>query len=114
MRQYTRTATRLPLHPHEYDLQWFLAFMLKAVDAALDSIGLYKQRVDLIRGLSAPATEVLQCFKQLPEQRLTPSSIRQQTQIAERTVSHILKSLVEAGLIQRYGRGAGTRYQLVF
>jgi Fic family protein len=100
--------------PREYDLQPFLAFMLKAVDAALDSIGLYKRRIDLIRGLSAPATEVLRCFQQLPEHRLTPSAIRQQTRIAERTVSRILKTLVEAGLLQRYGRGAGTRYQLVF
>jgi Fic family protein len=100
--------------PHKYQMQLFLAFMLKATDAALDSIELYKQRVELIRGLSAPAHQVLRCFKDLPEQRLTPRKIRELTELAERTVSRVLKSLVDSGLIQRYGRGAGTRYQLVF
>ncbi|MBN2498976.1 MAG: Fic family protein [Deltaproteobacteria bacterium] len=100
--------------PHEYDIQLFLAFMIKAVDAALDSIVVYKKRIDTIRALSESATGVLQCFKEMPEQRLTPRFIRQQTALPERTVSRILRGLVDEEILQRYGRGAATRYQLVF
>jgi Fic family protein len=100
--------------PTNYRMELFLRFMLKAMDAALDAIDLYKKRVDLIRGLSVSAAAVLQCFKDMPEQRLTPKRIRQECRVPERTVSRILRSLVDAGLIQRYGRGPATRYQLVF
>ena len=72
---------------------------------------------DTIRGRAAvpePATMVLQCFKEEPEQRLATKAIRQKTGLAERTVSRSLRTLVDARLLQRYGKGAGTRYQLVF
>jgi Fic family protein len=100
--------------PREYRMELFLAFMLKAMDAALDSIKFYKNRVDLIRGLSVSASTVLQCFKDMPEQRLTPRWIREETRLPGRTVSRILRLLVDFELIQRYGRGPATRYQLVF
>lgn len=100
--------------PGKYRMELFLAFMLKAMDAALDSIEFYKKRVDLIRGLSGSAAAVLQCFKDMPEQRPTPKRIREETGLPGRTVSRVLGSLVDSGLIQRYGRGPATRYQLVF
>jgi Fic family protein len=100
--------------PRQYRMELFLGFMLKAMDAALDSIEFYKNRVDLIRGLSSSAAAVLQCFKDMPEQRLTPKLIREETGLPERTVSRVLGSLVGCGLIQRHGRGPATRYQLVF
>jgi Fic family protein len=100
--------------PKKYRIELFLAFVLKAMNAALDSIEFYKKRVDLIRDLSVSATAVLQCFKDMPEQRLTPKLIRKETHLPERTISRILRSLVDAGLIQRHGRGPATRYQLVF
>ncbi len=100
--------------PEEYRMELFLAFMLKAMDAALDGVEFYKNRVDLIRGLSLPAAAVLQCFKDMPEQRLTPRRIREETGLAERTVSRVLGSLAGNGLLQRHGRGPATRYQLVF
>ncbi|MCK5806200.1 MAG: Fic family protein, partial [Lentisphaeria bacterium] len=100
--------------PTKYRMELFLGFMLKAVSAALDSIEFYKNRVELIRDLSVSATTVLQCFKDMPEQRLTPKRIREETQQSERTVSRVLRSMVDSGLIQRLGRGSATRYQLVF
>jgi Fic family protein len=100
--------------PKEYRMELFLAFMLKAMDAALDNIEFYKNRVETIRDLSSSAAAVLQCFKGMPEQRLTPKMIRGETRLPGRTVSRILRSLVDSGLIQRYGRGPATRYQLVF
>ncbi|MCD4747734.1 MAG: Fic family protein [Thermoanaerobaculales bacterium] len=105
---------RFHLDPQRYDIRLFLDFKLKAVDAALDAIILYRERIERIRGLSEPASVVFRCFNELPEQRLTPRRIRQETGIPERTVSRALRDLCESGLIQRYGKGAGTRYQLVF
>lgn len=100
--------------PRKYELSLFLRFMLKVMNAALDAVSFYKDRVELIRSLSAAAMVVLQCFRDLPEQRLTPKRIRHQTHLPERTTSRSLRALVDAGLLQRYGRGAATRYQLVF
>ncbi len=100
--------------PQRYELALFVTFMLDAVDAALDAIALYQQRVDRIRDLPENAAAVLQLFKDSPEQRLTPRAIRNQIPLPPRTTSRVLKALVDAGLVQRHGRGAGTRYQLVF
>ena len=100
--------------PEKYRMDLFLKFMLKAMDAALDSVEFYKKRVDVIRNLSVAATAVLQRFKDMPEQRLTPKRIREETRLPERTVSRILRSLIDYGLIQRHGRGPAIRYQLVF
>jgi len=100
--------------PKKYRTELFLAFMLKAMDTAMDSIEFYKKRVELIRDLPISATKVLKCFKDRPEQRLTPKSIRQETKLPARTVSRILGSLRDMGLIQRQGRGPATHYQLVF
>jgi Fic family protein len=100
--------------PTTYDITAFLRFMLKVIDLALDAIPFYKERIEGIRALSEAALATLRCFKEHPEQRLTPRAIRQQTGLPERTVSRALRSLTRLGLLQRYGRGAATRYQLVF
>lgn len=92
----------------------FLNFMLKALDQALDSICFYRDRAQAIRNLSATATEILDCFRERPEQRLTPKQIGHKTDIPTRTTSRILGRLVDAQLVQRLGKGAGTRYQLTF
>ncbi len=100
--------------PGKYGIEPFLSFMLRAMDDALDAIAFYRRRVDAIRGLPASAGAVLRCFRDMPEERLTPSQIRESTRLPGRTVSRVLGSLVESGLLQRYGRGPATRYQLVF
>jgi len=107
-------AARFHPDPKKYRMELFLTFMLKAVNAAIDSIEFYKKRVDSIRDLSVSAMAVLQCFKNLPEQRQTPKQLRKETHLPERTISRILRSLVDAKLIQRKGLGPATRYQLVF
>ncbi len=100
--------------PGNYRMEIFLAFMLKATKAALESIEFYKRRVDAIRNLSVSATKILQCFKDMPEQRLTPRRIKEETGLPERTITRVLAKLLDAGLIQRQGQGPATRYQLVF
>lgn len=105
---------RFSFDPREYRIELFLHFMVRMMFAALDSITVYRERYQAIRDLSESAAMVFQCFKDLPEQRLTPMAIRQQTNLAERTVSRSLRALFNANLVQRYGKGPGTRYQLVF
>jgi Fic family protein len=98
----------------QYNIPLFMTFMLNTVDSALDSIDFYLKRIGVIRKLSTAATAVLQSFKEQPETRLVPRHIRQDTGLAERTVSRALQTLVTRQIIQRYGSGAGTSYQLIF
>ena len=88
--------------------------MSKETGEALDVISFYVEREESIRALPEAANAVLSCFKERPEQRLTPRDIRDLTQIPSRTTTRVLSTLLELGLLQRYGKGAGTRYQLVF
>jgi Fic family protein len=106
-RSYTPDSTR-------YNLPVFLRFMSKVTLEALDAVGFYAEREESIRALPEAAHAVLQCFKERPEQRLAPKDIRALTQIPSRTVTRVLGTLLDNGLLQRYGKGAGTRYQLVF
>ncbi|MGB5424374.1 MAG: helix-turn-helix domain-containing protein, partial [Desulfobacterales bacterium] len=64
--------------------------------------------------LSESAMAVLETFKDQPEKRLKAAEIVNSTDLPRRTVQYALRSLTEAGFIQRLGRGAATRYQLVF
>lgn len=106
-RSYTPDSTR-------YNLPVFMRFMSKVTLEALDAVGFYAEREESIRALPEAAHAVLQCFKERPEQRLAPKDIRALTQIPSRTVTRVLGTLLDNGLLQRYGKGAGTRYQLVF
>ena len=63
---------------------------------------------------SKSAMSVLDCFRSLPEKRLTVAEITRETSIPRRTVQYALKVLTDKVFIQRMGRGAGTRYQLIF
>jgi DNA-binding IclR family transcriptional regulator len=57
---------------------------------------------------------VLNCFKSSPEKRLKVGNIVEETGLPRRTVQYALKTLTKQELIQLLGRGAGSRYQLVF
>jgi len=102
------------LDPSTYRIDLFLNFMLKMLVKALDAIGVSRDRAQAIRDISPAATQILNCFREQPEQRLTPKQIGLETKIPTRTISRTLGTLVKAELIQRLGKGAGTRYQLTF
>ena len=106
-RAYNQDSTK-------YDLPLFLRFMSKVTGEALDVISFYVEREESIRGLPEAAHAVLKCFKERPEQRLAPRDIRVLTRLPSRTATRVLATLLDHGLLQRYGSGAGTRYQLVF
>ena len=84
------------------------------MDNALGDITFLRDRYTALQRLSESATQVLACFRASPERRLTPAELMGETGLVRRTVQNALRSLVDAGLIQRLGAGRGTRYQLIF
>lgn len=100
--------------PKQYKIQYFLNFMIKIVRETLEDIEIYHQRFMNIQKLSEAASIIYDCFKNYPEMRLTNKKIAEQTNISKRTIAYGLNQLLEYKLIQKYGQGAGTRYQITF
>lgn len=84
------------------------------MDRALGDISILRERYNALQRLSESATLVLSCFRSAPERRLTPAELMADTGLVRRTVQNALRSLVDAGIIQRRGAGRGTRCQLIF
>ncbi|MBI9082274.1 MAG: Fic family protein [Desulfobacterales bacterium] len=101
-------------NPKKYDLEPLAWFMVKTFKDALTDIPLYRKRYDDLQALSESARSVLDCFRSLPEKRLTVAEIARELPIPRRTIQYALKVLTEKAFVQRLGMGAGTRYQLVF
>ena len=100
--------------PTAYKYEHFLRFMIKAISSSLDDLEFYRNRYRAIIDLSPAAAKVLGCFKERPENRLQRRVIIKDTGLPRTTVTDALRTLTERGFIQRLGRGAGIRYQLVF
>lgn len=105
---------RFEADPSKYDFEPLVTFLLKAFKDSLSDINIYRQRYINLRGLSETASEVLNSFKSNPERRLKVSDVVEFTGRPRRTVQYALRTLVEKGFLQPLGRGAGSRYQLVF
>ena len=101
-------------NPADYQLEPLNWFFLKMMDRALGDISILRERYNALQRLSESATLVLSCFRSAPERRLTPAELMADTGLVRRTVQNALRSLVDAGIIQRRGAGRGTRYQLIF
>jgi DNA-binding IclR family transcriptional regulator len=67
-----------------------------------------------VLNLSPSAVKVIQCFKERPENRLQKRLIIEDTRLPRTTVTDALVVLTKRGFIQRLGREAGIRYQLIF
>ncbi len=100
--------------PTAYKYEHFLRFMIKAISLSLDDLEFYRNRYRAIIDLSPAAAKVLGCFKERPENRLQRRVIIKDTGLPRTTVTDALRTLTERGFIQRLGRGAGIRYQLIF
>jgi Fic family protein len=100
--------------PTAYNYEPFLRFMIKAISRALDDFEFYQKRYHDVLDLSPSAAEVLHCFKERPENRLQRRLIIEDTGLPRTTVTDALGVLTKRGFIQRLGRGAGIRYQLIF
>lgn len=105
---------RYETDPKNYNIKFFLKFILKVLEESINSIEVCRQRYQAEKSLSKSALEVLKCFQEYPETRLNTSVIVEKTSLPRRTVEFSLKKLVDYSLLQRYGKGAAIRYQLTF
>lgn len=101
-------------NPKKYKINYFLNFMMKILEEALKDIPFYAEKNRALNEFSQAIITVLDCFKDLPEIRLTTKIICEETHLPRRTVNYALNVLNEKRFIQQYGKGAGTRYQLIF
>jgi Fic family protein len=98
----------------EYHIEYFCAFMVKVLTASLADIEHYRQKYRVKKSLSESSSRVLDCFNEHPEIKLSNRQIVEMTKLPRRTVANALKQLKDNHLIQSYGDGAGSRYQLTF
>lgn len=101
-------------NPKDYKIHYFLKFVIKMIGHSLKDIETYHERYMNIQKLSKASSCIYECFKNYPEIRLASQKIVQETGLSKRTVVYGLNQLFEYHLIQRYGQGAGTRYQMTF
>ena len=80
----------------------------------MQDIDVYRQKFAAMQKLSKAALKVLECFKEYPEIRLTTKKLAEETGLPRRTINYALTMLLNYALIQKYGKGAGVRYQITF
>lgn len=100
-----------PKKYHFDPLAWFLA---KIFESSITDIDFYRQRYKALQKLSISALSVLDSFKSSPEKRLKVADIEKETGLPRRTIQYALKTLTYQNFLQLLGRGAASRYQLVF
>lgn len=100
-----------PANYHFEPLAWFF---VKIFESSIADIAFYRQRYQALQKLSTAALAVLDCFKSHPERRLKVADIAHETGLPRRTVQYALKTLTGQKFLQLLGRGAASRYQLVF
>jgi Fic family protein len=97
-----------------YTYEPLCRFFLTMIGDALADIDIYRKRYANLQALSETAATVLACFKSRPEQRLQVAKIESITGFSRRTIQYALKTLADQQFLQKLGKGAGSRYQLVF
>ena len=100
--------------PAQYKLEPLAWFFINILESSLADIEIYRKRYNNLQKLSESASTVLNCFRSSPEKRLKVGDIVEKTGLPRRTVQYALKTLTKQELLQILGRGAGSRYQLVF
>jgi Fic family protein len=89
-------------------------FFFTVIGGALADIAIYRKRYADLQALSETAAAVLACFKSSPEQRLQVATIESITGFSRRTIQYALKTLADRQFLQKLGKGAGSRYHLLF
>ncbi len=97
-----------------YKFDMVVRFFLKIFESALADIDIYRKKYENLRLLSESAVKVLECFKLNPEKKLKVADIEKTVELPRRTIQFALKTLTETAFLQRLGKGAGSRYQLIF
>lgn len=101
-------------NPKDYHIEFFLHFMIKVLIGALGDIEIYIQRFHKLQLLTESSQKLLACFKEHPELRLSTQQLIEFTGLSKRTINYSMKQLLHDKFIQRLGRGAAIRYQLIF
>lgn len=101
-------------NPENYHMEYFFDFMLKVLDESLNGIETYRHRYQAFKKLSGTTLTVLGCFQENPSIRLSRNKICTITDLPLRTVNHAITRLLNGRLIQKYGQGPATVYQLTF
>lgn len=97
-----------------YKFDIVVRFFLKVFETAIADIGIYRKKYANLQLLSESAVAVLESFKSNPEKKLKVAEIEKTIGLPRRTIQFALKSLTEKAFLQRLGKGAGSRYQLIF
>jgi len=98
----------------QYKLEPLAWFFINILESSLADIEIYRKQYNNLQKLSESALTVLNCFRSSPEKRLKVGDIVEKTGLPRRTIQYALKTLTKQELLQILGRGAGSRYQLVF
>lgn len=98
----------------QYNIEYFLIFMLKVMENALQDIEIYRLKYKSYRLLSEAGLKVYNCFQDNPENKLRIQKIHEVTDLPKRTINYAITALLQGKLIQKYGQGAGTKYQITF
>lgn len=101
-------------YPDNYVFEPLAWFFSKMFESSLSDIAFYRHRYDTFQKLSTSALAVLDCFRFHPEKRLKVADLVKQTGLPRRTVQYALNTLTSRNFLQLLGRGAASRYQLVF
>ncbi len=101
-------------NPTDYKMEHFLKFMIKMIEKSLLDMEVYRKKYANVQKLSESAFSVFNCFKDFPEIKLQTKKICEETQLPRRTVINCLNILLGYGLLQKYGQGAGIKYQVTF
>ena len=100
--------------PTQYKLEPLAWFFIKTMESSLADVKFYRKKYASLQKLSISALAVLNCFRSSPEKHLKVADIVEETELPRRTVQYALKTLTSQHFLQLLGRGAGSRYQLVF
>jgi len=108
------SAGKYQTDPINYNLEPLAWFFIKVVKFALADVEKYRRKYTNLQKLSESSLAVLNCFKTAPEKRLKVADIVTETGLPRRTVQYALNTLSKQDFIRLLGRGAASRYQLLF
>jgi len=108
------SAGKFQADPIQYKLEALAWFFIKVLKSSLADVKFYRKKYASLQKLSSSSLAVLNCFEANPERRLKVADIVEGTGLPRRTVQYALNTLARQGFLQLLGRGAGSRYQLLF
>jgi Fic family protein len=108
------SAGKFQADPTQYNLEPLAWFFIKIIKSSLADVEFYRQKYTNLQKLSESSFAVLSCFKAAPEKRLKVADIVKETGMPRRTVQYALNTLTKQVFLQLLGRGAASRYQLLF